>query len=47
MSEGFHLLEEALRSECEVQCVVAASSVISNVESHIRGSSTLAGGIGG
>jgi TrmH family RNA methyltransferase len=37
VSEGFHLLEEALRSDCEISAVLAAESVQSAVESHVRG----------
>ncbi|MGE5570618.1 MAG: TrmH family RNA methyltransferase [Rhodospirillales bacterium] len=37
VAEGFHLLEEALRSDCEVQVVLAAASVRSAVERHVRG----------
>jgi TrmH family RNA methyltransferase len=37
VAESFHLLEEALRSDREVPCVVAAASVESTVESHVRG----------
>jgi len=36
VAEGFHLLEEALRSECRVEVVLAAESVRSTVESHVR-----------
>ena len=36
VAEGFHLLEEALRSECPVEAVLAAESVRSTVESHVR-----------
>jgi len=36
VAEGFHLLEEALRSECRVEVVLAAESVRSAVESHVR-----------
>lgn len=34
--ESFHLLEEALRSDCEVHAVLAAESVQSAVQRHIR-----------
>ena len=37
LAETFHLLEEALRSDCEVKAVLAAASVRSAVESHVRG----------
>ena len=37
VAETFHLLEEALRSDCEVKAVLAAESVQSAVESHVRG----------
>lgn len=37
VAESFHLLEEALRSDREVECVLAAASVRSTVESHVRG----------
>ena len=37
VAESFHLLEEALRSDCEIDCVFAAESVRSAVESHVRG----------
>jgi TrmH family RNA methyltransferase len=36
VAEGFHLLEEALRSEREVRRVLVAASVRSTVESHTR-----------
>src|SRR5689334_17690938 len=36
VAESFHLLEEALRSDCEVRTVLAAESVRSTVEAHIR-----------
>lgn len=36
VAESFHLLEEALRSDCRVQAVLAAESVRTAVESHIR-----------
>ncbi len=36
VSETFHLLEEALRSDCEVKAVLAAEGVRSAVEAHIR-----------
>ncbi|HOQ45362.1 MAG TPA: RNA methyltransferase [Bryobacteraceae bacterium] len=37
VAEGFHLLEEALRSECEVKAVLAAAPVRAAVESQVRG----------
>jgi RNA methyltransferase, TrmH family len=37
VAESFHLLEEALRSECEISAVFAAESVRSAVERHVRG----------
>jgi TrmH family RNA methyltransferase len=37
VAETFHLLEEALRSDCFVKAVLAAESVQSAVESHVRG----------
>lgn len=37
VAESFHLLEEALRSDCEISAVFAAESVRSAVESHVRG----------
>ncbi len=36
VAESFHLLEEALRSDCRVQAVLAAESVRTAVESHVR-----------
>ena len=36
VAESFHLLEEALRSECAVKIVLAARSVESAVEAHVR-----------
>src|ERR1700678_4853231 len=36
-AESFHLLEEALRSDCEIPAVCAAESVRAAVESHVRG----------
>ena len=36
VAETFHLLEEALRSDCEVTVVLAARSVRSAVEGHVR-----------
>lgn len=37
VAESFHLLEEALRSDRRVECVLVAASVGSAVESHVRG----------
>ncbi|HEY1238906.1 MAG TPA: RNA methyltransferase [Bryobacteraceae bacterium] len=37
VAESFHLLEEALRSDCEVKVVLAAESVRSAAEAHVRG----------
>jgi TrmH family RNA methyltransferase len=37
VAESFHLLEEALRGDCEISAVFAAESVRSAVESHVRG----------
>jgi RNA methyltransferase, TrmH family len=37
VAESFHLLEEALRSDCEIAAVFAAESVRTAVESHVRG----------
>ncbi|MEK7406581.1 MAG: RNA methyltransferase [Acidobacteriota bacterium] len=36
VAEGFHLLEEALRSDRQIQMVLAAESVRSAVEGHVR-----------
>jgi TrmH family RNA methyltransferase len=36
VAEGFNLLEEALRSDCRVEAVLAAEAVRSTVESHVR-----------
>ena len=36
VAETFHLLEEALRSDCEVKVVLAAESVRSAAEKHVR-----------
>lgn len=36
VAETFHLLEEALRSDCRIQAVLAAESVRSTVEGHVR-----------
>ncbi len=37
VAETFHLLEEALRSDCEVRAVLVAESVQSAVDNHVRG----------
>lgn len=37
VAESFHLLEEALRSDCFVKAVLAAESVQPAVEAHVRG----------
>jgi TrmH family RNA methyltransferase len=37
VAESFHLLEEALRSDCEIRVIVAAESVRSTVAAHVRG----------
>ena len=37
VAESFHLLEEALRSDCEIAGIFAAESVRTAVESHVRG----------
>ena len=37
VAESFHLLEEALRSDCDIPAVFAAESVRTAVESHVRG----------
>jgi TrmH family RNA methyltransferase len=36
VAETFHLLEEALRSDCEIKAILAAASVRTAVESHVR-----------
>ncbi len=36
VAESFHLLEEALRSDCPVEAVLAAESVQTAVERHVR-----------
>lgn len=41
MAEGFHLLEEALRSECRISSVLAAESVHKTVARHIKGLSSI------
>ena len=37
VAETFHLLEEALRSECRIQAVLTAASVRTAVERHVKG----------
>ena len=37
VAESFHLLEEALRSDCDIDSVFATESVKSAVEAHVRG----------
>ena len=37
VAESFHLLEEALRSDCEIRAIFAAESVRTAVERHVRG----------
>lgn len=37
VAEGFHLLEEALRSRCDVPTVIAAEPVKATVAAHLRG----------
>jgi len=37
VAETFHLLEEALRSDCEVKTLLVAESVRSAAEGHVRG----------
>jgi TrmH family RNA methyltransferase len=41
IAETFHLLEEALRSDCDVKAVIMAESVRSTVESHVKGLSNI------
>ena len=41
VAESFHLLEEALRSDCEIDSVFATESVKSAVEAHVRGLKTI------
>lgn len=36
VAEGFHLLEEALRSDCRVEAVLCAAAVRATVETHVR-----------
>ena len=40
VTESFHLLEEALRSDCEIPVILAAEPVRAAVESHVRGLKT-------
>jgi TrmH family RNA methyltransferase len=37
VAEGFHLLEEALSSDCEIRAVIVAESVKNTVSTHVRG----------
>jgi TrmH family RNA methyltransferase len=37
VAEGFHLLEEAIRSRCEIGVVIAAETVRTTVEAHVGG----------
>src|SRR5208282_5814681 len=37
VAETFHLLEEAIRSQCEVKIVLAAESVRADAMGHVRG----------
>src|SRR5271155_3826897 len=37
VAESFHLLEEALASDCEIRVVIVAESVKGTVSSHVRG----------
>jgi hypothetical protein len=37
VAEGFHLLEEALGSRCEIPVVIAAENVLATVATHLRG----------
>lgn len=37
VAESFHLLEEALESDCEIGVVIVAESVKSTVSAHVRG----------
>ena len=39
VAETFHLLEEALRSDCEVKVVVAAESALPTAQDHVRSQS--------
>ena len=37
VAEGFHLLEEALRSDCRVEVVLVAESLRDSVAAHLKG----------
>ena len=37
VAEGFHLLEEALASDCEIRAVIVSEPVRSAVSTHVRG----------
>lgn len=37
VAEGFHLLEEAIRSDCVVKAVLVAQSMRTTVQTHVRG----------
>jgi TrmH family RNA methyltransferase len=37
VAESFHLLEEAIRSDARISCVLAAASVKTMIEGHVRG----------
>ena len=37
VAEGFHLLEEALRSDCAIEHVIVAASVHGALEKHVAG----------
>ena len=37
VAERFHLLEEALASDCEIRAVIVAESVKTTVSAHVRG----------
>jgi TrmH family RNA methyltransferase len=41
VAETFHLLEEAIRSDCEIPVVIAADSVFSTVERRVQGLRTV------
>lgn len=41
VAESFHLLEEAVRSDCEIGAVIASESVRSTVEARVRGLGTI------
>ena len=36
VAESFHLLEEAIRSECTIQTVIAAESIRATVERRVK-----------